>query len=257
MDRFLRTELLLGKEKASSLRNARVVIVGLGAVGSYAASALARAGIGNMLLVDFDTIHSSNINRHLWAFDSTLGRPKAGVGCAMVRDINRHVNVEGLELFVDKQQMENIIDTFNPGLVIDAIDSLTPKAQVLATCVRKSVPVISSMGAALRTDPAMIRFGPILKTTHCPLAVRLRKLLRRQGVESGIWCVYSQQPHTRGKGVIHPERVAEAQYPRGRVRATLGSLPTITGIFGLTLAHYAIDMLCDGIEHPSASRTGP
>jgi tRNA A37 threonylcarbamoyladenosine dehydratase len=252
VDRFERTELLLGKKKAASLRSSRVVIVGLGSVGSYAVSALARAGIENLLLVDFDTIRSSNINRHPWAFDSTLGRTKADVGCAIVRDINPNVHVNGLELFVDKQQMENIIDTFKPDLVIDAIDSLTPKAQVLTACARKSVPVISSMGASLRTDPAMIRFGPILKTTHCPLAFRLRKLLRRQGVEHGIWCVYSQQQHTRGKGVIPSEHVLEEQYSRGRIRATLGSLPTITGIFGLTLAHYAIDMLCGGIVQPAA-----
>jgi tRNA A37 threonylcarbamoyladenosine dehydratase len=220
----------------------------LGAVGSYVVAGLARAGVGHVCLVDFDVIRESNINRHVWAFESTIGKSKVRAGCAFIKDINSHCSVVGKDIFVDQKVMDEILTEQVPDLVIDAIDSLNPKTQVLAACHRRGIRVVSAMGAALRTDPFQIQFGDIFESTNCPLAFRLRKRLRRLGIERGIWCVYSKQPHQKKRGVLHAGPQQDSAYSRGRPRSILGSLPTITGIFGLVLAHCAIEMLCGGFE---------
>ncbi len=246
MERFLRTELLIGKKKLKKLRDSFVVIVGLGAVGSYALEALARAGVGKFRLVDFDTIRESNINRHLHAFDTTIGKPKVFIAYRRVRDINPQAKVEAVEVFACLETMQDILRG-EPDLVIDAIDSLNPKVQLITACYQKDIRVISSMGAAVRTDPLSIRIGDIFDTACCPLAARLRKRLRKEGVGPGIMCVYSCQKQDI-PGVMMSSAEDGAVYERGRKRATLGSLPTVTGMFGLFLAHAAIEKLCCGLK---------
>jgi len=223
-----------------------VVVLGLGAVGSYAAEGLARAGIGRMKLVDFDAIVRSNINRNLLAVDSTIGRPKVEVAQERILQINPKCRVDSFNDFASQDNIDQILKE-PPDLVIDAIDSLNPKVQVLYYAFQKKLKVISSMGAALRRDPGLIRFSDILDSKGCPLAFRIRKRLRKLQVGRGIYCVYSEeikpQKKTRDE---YPKN--EVEYKRGRKRKQLGSLPTITGIFGLTIAHYAITLLCTGWE---------
>ncbi|HPT06915.1 MAG TPA: tRNA threonylcarbamoyladenosine dehydratase [Candidatus Omnitrophota bacterium] len=244
MDRFLRTELLIGKKKLKQLQHSFVVVVGLGAVGSYALEALARAGVGKFRLVDFDIIRPTNINRHLHAFDSTVGMSKAMTAYARVRDINPRATVAVMETFASLETLREILGG-KPDLVIDAIDSLNPKVQLLTACFKKKIPVISSMGAAVRTDPFSIRVGDIFDTACCPLAARLRKRLRKENVGRGITCVYSEQKQSMGT-LMTSASADSSEYTRGRVRKTLGSLPTLTGMFGLFVAHTAIEKLCGG-----------
>lgn len=252
MDRFIRTIRLLGEERFQLLQGKMVTVVGLGAVGGYAVEGLARAGVSRLRLVDFDTIQPSNLNRQILALETTLGRPKAEVARERVLAINSDCRVEALQLFAGEDSLGQILDP-EPDLLIDAIDSLNPKTQLLQEAYRRGIPVISSMGAALRTDPSLIRTGDLFATSGCPLAKHLRKRLRKRGVGEGIACVYStekidfdyQLPEDEGKACQTPDA------DRGRQRNVLGSLPTITGIFGLTIANLAIMRLSQK-EKPSA-----
>ena len=243
MQRFLRTRLLLGESRFDRLRASHVAVIGLGAVGSYAVEGLARAGVGKLTLMDFDTIQPTNINRQLIALDSTIGQPKVQAARDRIIDINPDCRVVPHELFGDSDSIEQVLAT-GPDVLIDAIDSLNPKVQVLTASFHSPVKLFSSMGAALRTDPAQVRIGDISETRNCPLAKKIRKRLRRQGIESGITCVYSTEPvdfDYANSGESQPEdRVVD----RGRERNTLGSLPTLTGMFGLLLAHETIIHLC-------------
>lgn len=246
MERFSRTELLLGKEKMKRLSRSFVTVIGLGAVGSYAVEALARAGVGRLRLVDFDTVRATNVNRHIWAYTSTIGKPKAHVARLRAHDINPSCKIEELELFAAADTFDRIFDAV-PDLVIDAVDSVTPKIQLLAECCRRKIPVISSMGAATRTDPALIRTGDLFDTHGCPLASSIRRLLRKAGIGRGITCVYSSERTHAGRRGVH--LAEDGEYKRGRPRRTLGSLSTVTGMFGLIAAHTAVDRLTGGF-HP-------
>jgi tRNA A37 threonylcarbamoyladenosine dehydratase len=244
MESFLCTELLIGKEKLKKLQASSVTVIGLGAVGSYAVEALTRFGVGNIRMVDFDEIKPTNMNRHPYALVSTLGKNKARVAKERILEINPSCNAEALQVFAAEETMDNILDN-NPDAVIDAIDSFNPKAQVLAACYNKGIPVVSAMGAALRTDPFSIKKGDLFAAKGCPLAGRIRKKLRKMKIESGILCVYSDQKEKlsvkdAGAGLN------EKEFERGRKRRKLGSLPTVTGIFGLVAAHCAVEILCGG-----------
>lgn len=242
MERFSRTQILLGTKNFKKLQSGRITVIGLGAVGSYCVEGLARAGVERLRLVDFDVIRPSNINRHLWATEETLGRLKIDVGRQRILDINPAADVEAMELFADEKTMDTIVSP-RPDVVLDAIDSLNPKIQILTYCARQGIPVLSSMGAATRTDPLAVRIGDIFDTKNCPLAERIRRRLRKNGVARGaIRCVFSEQKQNVGMLAGAAER-EPGEYQRGRVRRPLGSLPTLTGIFGLTLAQMAIEFL--------------
>ena len=241
MNRFRRTEQLLGKERFQRLQTKRVTVVGLGAVGGYVLEGLARAGVENLRIVDFDTVQASNINRQIIALESTLGRLKAEVLKERLMDINPGCVIEALPIFASEETLEEIL-TPRPDLLIDAIDSLNPKTQLLHGAYVRNIPTISSMGAALRTDPSLIRTGDIFDTSNCPLAKHIRKRLRRRDVGHGIQCVYSTEKVDFDYAPLE-EDIAVGETPfsdRGRSRNILGSLPTITGIFGLTIANLAI-----------------
>lgn len=244
MERFARTMRLLGEEKFRILQSQSVTVVGLGAVGGYVVEGLVRAGIQNLRIVDFDTIQPSNLNRQIIALETTVGLPKANVARDRVLAINSECKVEAMEVFAGEETLEQILSP-KPDLLIDAIDSLNPKTQLLHQAYLEKIPTISSMGAALRTDPACIRSGDLFDTRSCPLAKHLRKRLRKRGVGTGISCVYSTEKidfdykgHDEVPGV---PAIGETPFSdRGRRRNILGSLPTITGIFGLTIANMAI-----------------
>ena len=249
MNRFSRTELLLGAEGLGRLRRATVLVAGLGAVGSYAVEGLVRAGVGHLRLADFDVLRPSNLNRQLYALESTLGRPKVEVAAERVRDIAPDCLVETRRVFVDAETAPALLDG-PPDAVVDAIDSFAPKVAFLRAAAGAGVFVVSSMGAATRTDPTAVRVGDLSETEACPLARRLRKQLRRLGVERGIRCVYSTEPpRTTARpldSAAREEPPEEETLRRGRPRAPLGSLSCLTGIFGLMAANEVILHLARG-----------
>ena len=240
MERFSRTRCFLGEEKFKQLQKATVTIVGLGAVGGHAAEGLARAGIGRLRLVDFDTIQLSNINRQILALENSVGQAKVAVARDRIRLINPNCHVDALQLFAAEESLDDILSP-KPDFLIDAIDSLNPKIQLLYGAYRRNIPTFSSMGAALRTDPSKIKTGDIMTSNHCPLAKHVRNRLRRHGIEGGIDCIYSTERVIFDyKGPEKTETPASEYEDRGRKRNVLGSLPTITGIFGLILANEVI-----------------
>ena len=248
MERFSRTRCFLGEKKFEVLRQSMVTIVGLGAVGGYAAEGLARAGVGRMRLVDFDTIQKSNINRQILALEDSLGRLKVEVAKERIGLINPECQVEALPLFAAEETLDEIFSPI-PDVLIDAIDALNPKIQLLVGAHRRNISTYSSMGAALRTDPQKIKTDDIMGSNHCPLAKTVRNRLRRQGVTGGIQCVYSTEQVTfEYRGPEKTDRPASIYEDRGRKRNVLGSLPTITGIFGLILANAVILQLSSKIK---------
>ena len=248
-ERFGRIRKLLGEERFSRLQCSRVTLVGLGAVGGYVAEGLARAGVGHLRLVDYDIIQPTNINRQILALDSTLGEQKVVAASRRIIDINPHCFVETLPVFVAEETLEMVLNPA-PDLLIDAIDSLNPKTQLLAGAYFRRIPTLSSMGAALRTDPGKVQMGDLFDSHNCPLARHLRKRLRRRGVGRGIRAVFSSEKVDFDYQQEDEEPTSSAPYAdRGRKRNALGSLPTLTGIFGLILANEALLQL--------ASESGP
>lgn len=235
MDRFIRTQLLLGEEAFEVLQHGAVTVVGVGAVGGYAVEALARSGIKRIRIVDFDTVAPSNINRQLLALETTINRRKIDLATKRIQAINSECVVEALPLFCRDDTIETILSPA-PDLLIDAIDSLNPKCGLLQHAWQKGIPTISSMGAAMRTDPACVKTGDLFSSTGCPLARHVRRRLRHRGIEKGITCVYS----TEKVAFDFSEKSREEFEDQGRARHILGSLPTIPGIFGLTIANRAI-----------------
>lgn len=242
-DRFIRLKALIGQDGFERLANAFVAVVGLGAVGSYAVEALARAGVGRLRLVDFDHIRYSNFNRQLLAIETNLGKPKTQAAAERVGLINPNCSVDTRQVFLDSQTADKILEG-PPDLVIDAIDAVGPKILLLCELLRRQIPVVSSMGAALRTDPTMIRIGPLASTINCPLARRVRKRLRAMGMDlDGITAVYSLEPLQKDAYRPKCPQPDDITFSRGRPRRLLGSLPTLTGIFGLACAHAAIEII--------------
>ncbi len=253
MERFARTRCFLGEEKFDILTRSMVTIVGLGAVGGYAAEGLARAGVGRLRLVDFDTIQPSNINRQLLALENSIGRLKVEVARERIELINPACRIETLPLFAAEETLDEIFSP-PPDILIDAIDSLNPKIQLLVGAHKRKIQTFSSMGAALRTDPGKIETGDIMHSRHCPLAKTVRNRLRRQGVEGGIQCVFStERVKFEYKGPEKTDQPASIYEKRGRKRNVLGSLPTLTGIFGLILANSVILQLTQGKEQADST----
>ncbi len=239
--RFSRTSLLLGKDIVQRFKQSYAVVVGLGAVGSFALEAMARAGVGSFCLVDFDDVKPTNFNRQLFALESTLGKSKVSVAKKRLLDINPGCHVLAVHAFAGPENLERLL-TPRPDVVIDAIDSLNPKQELLAFCVSRGISVVSSMGACDKTDPFCIRVADISQTNICPLARRIRKRLKKRGIEKGIVCVYgTQQP----RGALGEEGDEET-YVRGRKRTPRGSIGYMTGMFGLIVAYEALRILSGG-----------
>ncbi|MBI5831138.1 MAG: ThiF family adenylyltransferase [Armatimonadetes bacterium] len=163
-ERFARMELMVGAEGIARLRGSFVVVVGLGAVGSYCVEALARAGVGRLRLVDHDTVHASNLNRQLYALEATLGAPKAMLAAERVLAIDSECRVEPVTQYCDASTLPGLLDG-SPDLVCDCIDSFAAKVELLSEARRRGLPLVSSMGAALRTDPTQIRVGTLGSAT--------------------------------------------------------------------------------------------
>jgi len=249
MERFSRLTQLIGSEKLKILSEKKVTVVGLGAVGGFAAEALARCGTGYFTLVDFDVIEITNINRHIGALDSTVGKPKINVMGERIKDINPLCIVNKINIFANKDSFD-LIFAEKPDMLIDAIDSLGPKSELLAYCVTNKIPVISSMGAALKKDPSKIKIADISKTDVCPLASKLRRYLKQKGITEGITVIYSTEPAIKTalklpnkNNTMDQEEETGASYKR-EIKI-LGSYPVVTAMFGLYAAHAAIKTFVD------------
>jgi len=246
MDQFDRTARLMGRRAVETLGQAKVAVFGLGAVGSFATEALARAGVGYLRLVDFDRVEPSNLNRQLYALHSTLGQKKAMIARERVLDIYPMCRVEIHDTFVNADSLDSLLSE-DLDVVVDAIDGLNAKVNLLVAACQMELPVVSSMGAGGRMDGSLIRTGDISDTQVCPLARMVRRRLHRRGVFTGIRCVYSLEPPVRSPDA---ERLPDQENQNsgestghGRQRPPIGTIPWIPGIFGLTLAAEAVQAI--------------
>lgn len=185
-----RAELLFKEEGLQKLKEANVMVVGLGGVGSFAAEFLARAGVGHMTIVDGDTVDITNINRQLPALHSTIGKPKVQVVGDRLLDINPELELTRIEEFVSPERAHEIV-TSAYDYVLDCIDSISPKINLILAAKRKKVKVISCMGAGGKMVANKVVIKDISKTDVCPLAKQIRKRLRKEGISSGVKAVFS------------------------------------------------------------------
>ena len=236
--KFARTELLLGKEALQVFKKSKIVVFGVGAVGGYALEALARSGVGAFRLVDFDVVKYTNFNRQLLALEKNLDQPKVEAARARILEINPRCEVEALQTFAEPENLDALLEG-PPDLVVDAIDSISSKVELLARAFHKGLPVVSAMGAGVKTDPEQIHTADLFETDVCHLSRLMRKRLRKKGVTEGIRCVYSlETPRKAISRETHEKETSDL-----RKSKAIGSMATMTGIFGLRLAHEALRVL--------------
>ena len=192
LNQFSRTELLLGKEAMEKLSNSRVAVFGIGGVGSFTVEALVRSGIGHIDLIDDDKVCLTNLNRQLIATRKTVGRPKVEVMKERILEINPKAQVVTHQCFFTRETADEF-DFSLYDYVVDAIDTVSGKIEIIVRCKEKNVPVISCMGAGNKLDPTRFEVADIYKTSICPLAKVMRKELKARGIES-LKVVYSKEP---------------------------------------------------------------
>ena len=231
-----RTVLLLGEEKFKKLQKAHVLIVGLGGVGGYAAEQIARAGVGKLTLIDADTVNESNINRQIIALHSTIGKNKITVLKERLIDINPEIKIHSEKLFISYENIEEIIKKIKPEYVIDAVDTLMPKVNLIKTCLEQKIPLVSSMGAGGRLNPENLHIADISKTYNCGLARMLRKRLHKFNIRTGFKAVFSSEKVNRD--VIIEEK------SQNKI-TNVGTVSYMPAIFGMFCASVVIQDLID------------
>ena len=226
-----RTELLLGEEKLNILRNANVLVVGVGGVGAYAAEMIVRAGVGRMTIADADKVSESNINRQLVALHSTIGREKCEILAERLKDINPELQLTTVNRFIKDDETDALLDSDKFDYVVDAIDTLSPKLALIKGALDRGIPIVSSMGAGAKTDPTLMEIKDIAKTHHCPLAHMLRKRLHKIGIKRGFWAVFSPEPVREGAMILCEEQ---------NKKSNVGTISYIPALFGIGCASVVV-----------------
>ena len=222
LNEFCRTELLVGEEGINKLHNSKVIVFGIGGVGSFVVEALTRAGVGNLILVDNDTICISNLNRQIHATQATVGMIKVEAMKERVISINPKCNVEAKQVFITADNISEIIPS-DVDYVVDAIDTVTSKLALAEYCCKNNINIISSMGTGNKMDPTQFRVSDVFKTKVCPLAKVMRHELRKRGVKK-LKVVYSEEmPMTPDKGRAVPS--AKRQTP-----GSISFVPPVAGM---------------------------
>lgn len=230
-----RAELLVKKEGLEKLKNANILIVGLGGVGSFAAEFIARAGVGSMTIIDGDTVDSTNINRQLPALHSTIGKNKVDVVADRLLDINPLLNLTPINEFLSPERMESILTAEKFDYILDCIDSVSPKLALIKSAKKHKIKLISAMGAGGKTDPSKVMVRDISKTNNCYLAKQIRKRLRKDGINKGFKCVFSTE--------LQKECSLKMTDGTNFKRSFYGTISFLPAIFGLYAAAEVINYL--------------
>ncbi len=232
-----RLRLILGDEGLARVADATVMVLGLGGVGSSCAEALARGGIGSLVLVDRDVVTPSNINRQALAFHSTVGRPKAEVMRDMVLDINPTCNVYAEQAFIEKDRIAEQLGALpRPNYVVDAIDTISQKLRIAAWCQDEGLPLVSAMGGANKLDPTRLRFSDISKTERDPIARIVRKECRKRGIKK-LMVLWSDEEPREASGKW--DAIDEHGFVR-EGQSILGTMSYFPPIMGQMLASKVI-----------------
>lgn len=228
MSEFSRTALLIGEENLNKIKNSHIAVFGLGGVGSYVVEALARCGVGRLTIIDHDTVSLSNINRQLIALHSTVGKKKTEVVKDRVRDINPECEVIAFDEFYASDNADKILGA-HYDYVVDAIDSVESKLDLIQRCKQKNIPIICSMGTGNKLNPRLFEVEDIYKTQVCPLCRSMRSRLRKLGIQE-LKVVYSREEPTQYKKEIDEE----TQKP------TIASISFVPSVAGLIIAENVI-----------------
>ena len=227
-----RTQLMLGDEKVEKLMGKNVLIVGLGGVGGICAEMIVRAGIGKLTIVDNDTVDESNINRQIQALQSTVKKPKAQVLAARLKDINPHLDLTVLEVYIKEKITTDLVEKEKWDYIVDCIDTLSSKVFFIKACLDRKLPIVSSLGAGGKVDPSQIVVTDISKTHECNLAKYVRKRLHSLGIYKGLNVVFSPEKVDQSR-IIETEKA----FPK---KSLIGTLSYMPAIFGCTVASVVI-----------------
>ena len=235
-ERFCRTAMLIGEAGLARLKTARVAVFGIGGVGSFAAEALARAGVGRLVLVDDDAVAASNINRQLAALCSTLGRSKAAVMKERIEDVNPAAEVEIVEEFFLPERA-GLFFHGSYDYIVDAIDTVAGKVGLVMAAKERTIPIVSSMGAGNKLDPTKFEVADIYETSVCPLARVMRRELRSRGVEA-LKVVYSTEKPRRPLFAVQEESAGRGEQVFSKQPP--GSVSFVPSVAGLILASVVV-----------------
>lgn len=233
---FSRMELLLGNKGITKLAKSRIMILGLGGVGSYVAEALARCGVGSMTLVDHDTVSVTNINRQLYALHSTVGRSKVQIAKERIRDIDENILVHTYETFYNEDTAD-MFDLRGVDYIVDAIDTVSSKLLVIQKAKECGIPIISCMGTGNKLDPSKFEITDISKTSVCPLAKVMRLELRKRGIRK-VKVLYSKEKPLKALS-DNGERKGNTDRP------VPGSIAFVPSVAGLMIAG---EVVCDLLD---------
>src|SRR3954462_13064700 len=241
LHQFSRNELAIGKEGLDIMKNSTVAVLGIGGVGSFAAEALARSGVGKLILIDKDDVDITNINRQLIALLSTVGRPKVEIMTERIKDINPDCEVIPLKIFYTEETYEDIF-SHQLDFVVDASDTIVYKIHLMKECLKRNIPIISSMGAANKMDPTRFKIADISKTHTDPIAKVIRTRLRKERIHKGIPVVFSDESPIVIREDIKKE-VGNENAPIRKAQMPPASNAFVPSAAGLIMASYVVQQL--------------
>jgi tRNA threonylcarbamoyladenosine dehydratase len=246
LHQFSRNELAIGKEGLDIMKNSTVAVLGIGGVGSFAAEALARSGVGRLILIDKDDVDITNINRQLIALLSTVGRPKVEIMDERIKDINPDCEVISLKMFYTEETYEEIFG-HKLDFVVDASDTIVYKIHLMKECLQRNIPIISSMGAANKMDPTRFKIADISKTHTDPIAKVIRTKLRKDRIHKGIPVVFSDESPIVIREDIKKE-VGNENAPIRKAQMPPASNAFVPSAAGLIMASYVVRELLSSIK---------
>ncbi|MDF0726811.1 tRNA threonylcarbamoyladenosine dehydratase [Cytobacillus sp. S13-E01] len=245
LHQFSRNELAIGKQGLETLKNSTVAVLGIGGVGSFSAEALARSGVGRLVLVDKDDVDITNVNRQLIALLSTVGRQKVELMKERIADINPDCEVIALKMFYTEDTYEQFF-SYGLDFVVDASDTISYKIHLMKQCLERNIPIISSMGAANKMDPTRFKIADISKTHTDPIAKVIRTRLRKEGIRKGINVVFSDESPIVIREDIREEIVPDLNAKIRKAKLPPSSNAFVPSVAGLVMASHVVrEMLKD------------
>ncbi|MDQ0269575.1 tRNA threonylcarbamoyladenosine dehydratase [Cytobacillus purgationiresistens] len=246
LHQFSRNELAIGKEGLDIMKNSTVAVLGIGGVGTFAAEALARSGVGRLVLVDKDDVDITNVNRQIIAMLSTVGRPKVEIMQERIKDINPDCEVIALKMFYTEETYEQFFD-YGLDFVVDASDTISYKIHLMKECLNRKIPIISSMGAANKMDPTRFQIADISKTHTDPIAKVIRTRLRKEGIRKGIPVVFSDEsPIVIREDVRKTVGKDDAVIRKAKMPPSSNAF--VPSVAGLVMASYVVRELLSDIK---------
>lgn len=239
LHQFSRTELAIGPEGLEIMKNSTVAVLGIGGVGAMAVEALARTGIGRLILIDKDSVDITNINRQIHALTSTIGEKKAELMVDRVKLINPECEAIALNMFYTEETYEELFK-YKPDYVIDASDTIIYKVHLIKECLAREIPMISSMGAANKMDPTRFQVADISKTTYDPIARIIRQKLRKEGIKKGVKVVFSTEAPMKPRQDVTDKIVPENAPDRRKAKQPPASNSFVPPVAGLIMVSVAV-----------------